>query len=571
MYTGLSGLNANARNLDVIGNNIANVNTTAYKSNRLQFQTQFSRNFNLGSAPSDNSGGTNPMQIGLGVRVGGTQRNFSTGSLSATGNPSDLAIAGAGFFMVDRGLSRFYTRAGNFTLNTEQQLVNGTGDRLVGWGVDDTFNIDRTSLEPVTIPLGQLRIAQATTTASLTGNLRGDDNAPIGNAGSRFTFGALTDTSGPISGASLLTNLQNASLAPIAASGDVIRLHGAHKGGTLDGAYDIPDTSLTVTASTTLQEYMDFLSQAMAIQPGAANPDGFTPGVTLNAGTGQITVVGNTGALNDLAFDDAQIQVLPGGTGTAANPFAVTKVVSADGDSARTNFIVYDSLGNEVQMKITMTLVARGGATPGTTWRYDVSSVDDNDGDQRISTGTIQFDDNGHLTTTTPLSVSVDRSAIAGADSPLTFDLSFAAMTALGDGQAASRSTMSKLSSDGSALGELSSYSIGGDGTISGTFNNGLVRTLGQVALAGFANPEGLVDTGSNLFSVGADSGAPVVTEPGKMGTGQISSGALELSNVDLAAEFINLITASTGYSAASRVISTTDQLMQQLLVIGRG
>ncbi|MDP1662183.1 MAG: flagellar hook-basal body complex protein, partial [Phycisphaerales bacterium] len=301
-----------------------------------------------------------------------------------------------------------------------------------------------------------------------------------------------------------------------------------------------------------------------------ANPNGFTPGVTLNAGTGEVTVVGNTGALNDISIADANIRVYPGGTGTAATPFTVTKNTSADGESARTNFVVYDSLGNAVNVGVTMTLVARGGGTPGTTWRYDVSSVDDNDGDPRISSGTMQFDENGHLSTSTPLSVSIDRTSIAGAASPLTFDLSFAAMTALGDGQTASSSTMSKLSGNGSAMGELSGFSIGNDGIISGSFNNGLVRVLGQVAVAGFANAEGLVDNGGNLFSVGADSGAAVVTEPGKMGTGSVTSGALELSNVDLAAEFINLITASTGYSAASRVITTTDQLMQQLLVIGR-
>lgn len=569
MYTGLSGLNANARNLDIIGNNIANVNTTAYKSNRLNFQNQFSRTFSLGSAPGDATGGSNPSQIGLGVRVGTTQRNFNPGSLSATGNPADLAIAGQGFFLVDRGLSRFYTRAGNFTLNEQQQMIAGGGERLMGWGVDANFQVQRTSLQPVTIPIGQLRTAQATSNAAFTGNLRGDDNATIANAGSRHTIGALTDTSGPIATTSLLTNLQNSLGAPIAAAGDVITLSGVHKGGTAAGAYDIADVSLNVTATTTLQEYMDFLASSMVIQPGAANPNGYTPGVTLDTGTGEITVVGNTGALNDLSFDDAQIQVFPGGTGTAATPFQVTKNTSADGESTRTNFIVYDSLGNEVNVSITMTLVARGGATPGTTWRYDTSSTDDNDGDPRISSGTIQFDADGHLTTTTPVTLDIDRSQFAGADSPLTFDLSFSGVSAGNTGS--TTSSMSLLSADGSAMGELSGYGIGADGIINGTFSNGLVRVLGQIPVANFTNVEGLVDNGGNLFSVGVDSGEAVIAQPGQFGTGGITSGALELSNVDLAAEFINMITASTGYSASSRVISTTDQLMQQLLVIGRG
>ncbi|MFT3686199.1 MAG: flagellar hook-basal body complex protein [Phycisphaerales bacterium] len=519
MYTGLSGLNANARNLDVIGNNIANVNTTGYKSNRLLFQNQFSRTFGLGTAPGGSTGGTNPMQIGLGVRVGATQRNFNPGSLTTTGNPSDLAIAGTGFFMVDRGLSRFYTRAGAFTLNPNQEMVNGSGDRLVGWGVDSNFQVQRTTLAPITVPLGQMRIAEATRNASLTGTLRGDDNATIATAGARLTMGPLTDTSGPIATTSLLTDLRNASAQPIAAAGDVITISGVHKGGSSEGAFDIPDASLTVTATTTLQDYMDFMSQTLQIQPGAANPDGFTPGVTLNTATGVIDVVGNTGNLNDLSFDDGQIKVFPGGTGTAVTPFQVSKTAPANGESARTNFIVYDSLGNEVNVSVTMTLISRGGATPGTTWRYDIASADDNDGDPRVSTGTIAFDGEGHLTTTTPVSVSIDRQQTAGAESPLAFDLKFDSVTALGSGQSAATSTLSKLSSDGSSMGELSGYGIGADGTINGTFSNGLIRVIGQIPLVTFSNIDGLVDAGGNLFAVGVDSArrsspSPARSEP---------------------------------------------------------
>ena len=124
--------------------------------------------------------------------------------------------------------------------------------------------------------------------------------------------------------------------------------------------------------------------------------------------------------LSDLTFDDAHVQVYPGGAGVAATPFTVTKNASADGESTRTGFVVYDSLGNEVNIDVTMTLVARGGGTPGTTWRYDISSIDDNDGDPRISSGTLQFDGTGHLALDTPISVSVDRSQFAGATSPLT-------------------------------------------------------------------------------------------------------------------------------------------------------
>ena len=123
---------------------------------------------------------------------------------------------------------------------------------------------------------------------------------------------------------------------------------------------------------------------------------------------------------------------------------------------------------------------------------------------------------------------------------------------------------------DGSGIGTLANFSIGEDGLITGLFTNGLTRTVGQVAMATFANPEGLVDVGNNMFRVGPNSGEAIITEAFQFGTGRMLSGALELSNVDLSQEFINMILASTGYSAASRVISTTDELLDQLLILGR-
>jgi flagellar hook protein FlgE len=126
------------------------------------------------------------------------------------------------------------------------------------------------------------------------------------------------------------------------------------------------------------------------------------------------------------------------------------------------------------------------------------------------------------------------------------------------------------VSQDGSAIGTLSNFSIGEDGTISGSFTNGLTRNIGQIALAKFTNPEGLIDVGDSLYRIGPNSGTPLVGAPGDFGSGRLLGGALELSNVDLSQEFINMILASTGYSAASRVITTTKELIDQLLVLGR-
>jgi flagellar hook protein FlgE len=119
---------------------------------------------------------------------------------------------------------------------------------------------------------------------------------------------------------------------------------------------------------------------------------------------------------------------------------------------------------------------------------------------------------------------------------------------------------------DGNAIGTLNDFSVGTDGIITGSFSNGQTRTLGQVAVANFTNAQGLTDEGGNMFTVGTNSGEPVIAPPLTLGSGGVRAGALEQSNVDMSEEFINMIIASTGFSAASRVITTSDQLITELL-----
>src|SRR3954468_9381543 len=162
LYTGLSGLTANARRLEVIGNNIANANTTAFKSSRMMFETQLSRILHPGAAPDTNTGGNDPLQIGLGVGIAGTQRDFTGGSITATGDPRDLAIDGKGFFVVNRAGEQFYTRAGSFRQNANNELVTIDGDRVQGFAVDANFNVINGQLVDLSIPLGTMKLAQAT-------------------------------------------------------------------------------------------------------------------------------------------------------------------------------------------------------------------------------------------------------------------------------------------------------------------------------------------------------------------------------------------------------------------------
>ena len=159
LFTGLTGLSVHARKLDVIGNNIANTNTTAYKAGRMLFETNFTRDFRLGSPPGTFSGGTNPTQIGLGVDIAGVRRNFNNGGFTPTGDPRDLAIDGPGFFIVDNNGSTVYTRAGSFRQDLDNNLVGINGEKLQGYGIDDEFNLIEGPLTDINIPLGSRTIA----------------------------------------------------------------------------------------------------------------------------------------------------------------------------------------------------------------------------------------------------------------------------------------------------------------------------------------------------------------------------------------------------------------------------
>lgn len=577
LYTGLSGLTAHARGLEIIGHNIANVNTTAFKATRAIFSPLFSRTIHVGAEPDDALGGTNPLQIGHGVRVGATLRDTSAGALSTTGDARDLAIEGEGFFILEHDDRIVYSRDGTFRTNSNNELINVFGDRVQGFAVDDNFNIVAGQLVDLVIPIGQLTIAQATSQARLAGNLNAaGDVATVGasiqlRGADGEGFSLLDTASQPATPpnalelTSLLVDIEDPAApgSALFAAGQSLRLDGAEKGTRI-----LPGQSLSIEADTTVADLLTFLAAALGISADAGpNPDGASPGVTLDPATGVITITGNTGQANDLAIDPTDLVLLDAAGTALATPFDVDKSASADGESVRTTFIVFDSLGSAVAVDATAVLEARSDL--GTTWRYYIESPDDSDGDLQLTTGTLQFDTAGRLVTTDPVTVAVDRAG-SGAATPLTFDLLFGdsagGVTALAD----EPSTLAMVEQDGSSPGTLEAYSVAADGTIIGTFSNAITRTLGQIPLALFANAAGLVDVGDGRFAVGANSGEAVIATPGSLGAGSVTSGSLEQSNVDLGQEFINLILTSTGYSASSRVIQATDELLQQLLVLGR-
>ncbi|WP_422934675.1 flagellar hook protein FlgE [Sinomonas sp. P47F7] len=383
LYSGISGLRAHQTMLDVTGNNIANVNTVGFKGSSTEFEDTLSQLTQGASGPQPATGGTNPAQIGLGVKVAAVTTNFNQGSAQSTGKATDMMISGDGFFITSRGGQQLYTRAGSFGFDASGRLVAPDGGLLQGWTADAAGNVN-------------------------TGS-------PIGN----------------------ITLSPTATIAAIA----------------------------TTTASV----------------------DGNLP-------------------------SDA-----------------------APGTSLERDLRVYDANGVARNLALTFTRSAGG---------WDVSGADANG---TTGAGSLAFT-NGKLTSGGALAVggiTADLSAVTG----------YAGMT-----------TVAATGQNGSAAGTLESFTLGGDGSLVGAFSNGLKQTVGRIALAKFTNPAGLEKTGDSAYTSTANSGTAQVGQAGDPGFGSLAGGALEMSNVDLSQEFTNLIVAQRGFQANARIITTSDQVLQELV-----
>jgi flagellar hook protein FlgE len=367
--------------LDVTGNNIANVNTTGFKASAVQFQDSLSQLQRNSMMPQQGAGGQNPAQVGLGVQVAGISTNFAAGAPQPTGVPTDLMISGDGFFVVRSGGETLYTRNGGFSFDTNGQLVTADGALVQGWTANNGTIVPGQGLGSITLPVGALIPATASTSATVTGNLPSD---------------AATD---------------------------------------------------------------------------------------------------------DVLVRDVR---------------------------------VYDAQGTESSLRLTFTRTDGG---------WDVT-----DGTNTTSLTFTNGVQNGAGTLVSG-GITVDLSAITGFA-----DVSDVAIT----GQ------------NGKPAGVLSSYALTNDGSLVGTFSNGETEVLARIALAGFVNPGGLEKAGSSQYRASANSGQATVGTAGSDGLGGIISGALEMSNVDLSQEFTNLIVAQRGFQANARIITTSDEVLQELTNLKR-
>ncbi len=371
---------------------------------------------------------------------------------------------------------------------------------------------------------------------------------------------------------------------------DVIRLDGVDnyqnlftEEGTLrftgkKGGRNLDTKEFEVTATSTVQDLVNFMEESMGIRTTNVDPVNPVPASidTINGGTiiaggvvnnGRIQIVGNNGVDNSLDISLSSLQ-FEGASGTVSNvnmPFGTLQ--QARGESAVTDMVAYDSLG--IPVAIRLTAVQESRTSNSTTYRWFADSPDNESaaGGVGISVGTglITFDGEGTVISVTESTVSVDRRDVSAA-SPLEFELDFTALSGL----AAPNSSMAATQQDGSPPGTLSSYIIGEDGRITGVFTNGISRDLGQIELARFSNNAGLEQRGENLYAAGVNSGLPIIGNPGEQGIGRIISGAVELSNTDIGGNLIDLILASTQYRGNTRTIDTTQRMLDELLNLRR-
>ena len=514
LWAGISGLNASSKEMDVIANNIANVNTIGYKAGKTYFADVLSQSVSGGSSGS--------MQVGRGVEVSGVGTLFGAGSFETTGNATDVAIDGGGFFVVnDNNGASYYTRAGAFHLDSGGNLVDTNGYKLQG------YNFFGANINNVTdINLSSVQSApSATTIFSVGANLNADTKA-----GDTFTTTqTVYDTKGGKHSLGVTFRQTEASnMWSFQCALDGTDASGQSAQGlvfsNLTGALSTTYTG-TVTAGALVVTDFDLGGEvhgatAALNQPGQVYQTTVPPMLLTRGATAADWTVTNKGGYTNAAVVTAN---------------ATTVAIDLD---------------NNGGADVTLTL------TGGVSWEV---------GDTATFTLT--------HTEAAPVDLSITfhsptNGASIGASNVVTWDL--AGDTSMPITDYASTSVINSLSNDGYASGLMKSLSVSDDGKLSGFFTNGQTADVAQIVLANFSDTSGLKKMGSNLFGETLLSGPAIRNVPGASGMGTVASNSLEMSNTDIATEFINMITAQKSYSANARIITTEDQMLTELINIKR-
>jgi flagellar hook protein FlgE len=462
LFSGVSGLQNHQTRMDVIGNNIANINTTGFKRNRVNFQDILYQQLQGAAAPTEEIGGVNPKEVGLGMSIASIDTLHIQGSLQTTGVGTDLAITGTGFFILDNAGKQLFTRAGAFNVDKTGLMVNpANGMKVQGWmarEVEGNTVLDVSSpVSDLVIPVGGKDPAKATTTVNFACNL--DKRIPE---------------------------------IPENPTGKQV----------IDGTW-----------STQIDIYDSFgdkhiLQVEFTRVPGT--PNSWNAAVTVDPQ--------NEAPTNTTIGFGAEAPAAGGPTTFVVNFSNNGTLLSAEDGAGNVS-------GGEGQVMMNVAFDVQN-ATPG------------EDG------------------APTRQEFALDLGQVGGFTRSIT--------------QYAEQSSSKAVEQDGRTMGYLENFKIDSTGVITGVYSNGTTRALAQVAMASFPNQGGLEKAGDNTFRVSNNSGAANIGPSGIAGKGSIVSGVLEMSNVDMAEQFTDMIVTQRGFQANSRTIQTADQLLQELLTLKR-
>lgn len=562
LFAGVTGLGTNTLRMDVIGNNVANVNTVGFKSTRITFEEQVAQMLRGATGPDGATGGSNPMQIGNGSRVASLDSVFTQGGLEATGVATDLALQGNAFFVLSNGSRNFFTRAGSFQIDGAGQLVNpSNGYTLQGFAFDRATGTYGAQPSTLTIPIGDAEPARATTVINYRGNLEADSEPRGTEAQSGIFFGANGD---PASSATALVDLRadDTGVVALLEEGDEVRFSATVGKTAVDGSFD-------VTPGATMAQLAAAMETVLNSVDGV---DGIT--VTVDA-QGRLSVntpdvLGTDGAVSGLIIQGLDAEGL---TRDDFNSIAGLTESEAARDAGVfvEETTVYDSLGfaHVVRLEFTRVLAANQF-----TWRAE---VDGGETDVLIGgSGRVTFNTDGSLSgfafdlQNGVLPNKLTLGPTTGAASPLEIDLNAGSIGGFDGITLLEASASLEATQDGFTQGSLVDFRIDRDGTLITLFSNGVTRPIGRVALAEFVNEGGLARAGDNLFEASVNSGDALISSVASGVEASIFSGSLEQSNVDLAREFTNMILAQRGFQASARVITTSDEVLSELLNIKR-
>jgi flagellar hook protein FlgE len=545
LLAGVSGLQANQQMLNVVGNDLANLNTTGFKTQSPLFSDLLYQTLSPASA-SQNGGGTNPLQVGFGTMTSTLETNFTQGALTTTGNPLDVAMQGQGFFVANNGTQNVYTRAGAFNIDAAGFLVDpATSFKIqrtgtVGEGSATTPAFQTAGVSDIKIPLGTGIPGQASTNVTLQGNLSAQASGPLAQtltSSAPFLSGGSAAT-----GATTLNSLADNQSAYVA--GDSIVLQGT----TATGA--AVNTTLAVGPATTLNDVISAINTNFA---------GSTASVDAS---GNLVVQANTTGPSKLQLTITDAAGDTGASSWGSHGLQAT-TMGQDGATVNGAIQIFDSQGTAHNLSLTFQKQAAN------TWNL-TASIPASDGTMINSTVTgITFNSDGSFRQVSGSgSISFQ---IIGLSAPQTVALNFGSANGFnGVTQFGGPSSAAATTQDGYAAGTLSSVSISQDGTINGIFTNGRIFSLAQLAVAQFTNPTGLNREGQNYYSATINSGTPLIAGGQAGGRGSIQEGALESSNVDVSLAFTQLITAQQGYQVNARAISIGTQVLQDLASIIR-